>query len=719
MDVARIKSLILKNYKLFVINILVFLGISIILTLSEKTYKTYISEIKIFSEPVQTESKTLLPYLYTYSPEEQGTYSIIADIMSRDLIEGFIKKYNYNFKIISKEPKNMEIYSIVINKPLKEREIYKVKTNLSGDIQIKSNINGTVEILALNSYEAFENFSRILEIRTYTLDDIIQSRRQGNILNLAESKFKIISISLSSSEPFINEIARNFKNYLIEYNLNKKISRFKNSKEFISKQLENYLAELDNLNYKLRTMQTSNNIFLDDKNPLSQELLDIKKKQASLLLEIQSLNDWLKNSKDENEIVTSDPFIQNAIKNLILFKDTLNLLLVKYGNNSNEYIALYNTYKKLKDELSQKINERIKNLQSQLNLLKKSEQKLRSEINSNFEMEKEAISILQRKKAIEDIITLLFQRMEEIKIQESEIIPDFKILEFTEKPYVKVKGRNWTRNILFGILFSLFLSIMLILISEYSSSSIKDLDDLGLKLNIFKAYIVPEIKDESYIPFNILKEKDYKKILEGHVYLESFRIVVLENDLYNNNNFFGVTSSIQGEGKSFISINLSSTIAMMNKKVVIVDCDIRKGDITKLTGKEELGLSDIFSLKNFEDIIYPYLENLYVVPKGLTFIDPIAIFSSKLFDEFLIFLKSKFDVVVLDLPPVLRVAETYLILERLNYLIFVIKLNYSPLGIIKDALLRIPKEKIKVYIANGLDLSSNYGYKQKYYYRLK
>ncbi|MEO0202395.1 MAG: AAA family ATPase [candidate division WOR-3 bacterium] len=711
--------LLFKNYKLFAINLFVFLSIAVFLTILQKTYKTYISEIKIFSEPIQTESKNLLPYLYNYSSDDQNNYVIIADIMSRDLIEAFIRKYNYNFKIISKEPKNMEIYEIVINKPLKENEVYKVQTNTIGEIQIKSSVNGSVELIGLNLYDAFENFLRNLNIRTYTLDEMIGNKKQSNVLGFGEPRFKIISISLYSSEPFINNVARKFKDYIIEYNLNKKIARFKNSKEFISKQIENYLAELDNLNYKIKTTQIENNVFLDEKNPFLNELLDIKKKQTSLLFEIQSLNDWLKNSKDENEIVTSDPFIQNAIKDIILFKDTLNLLLVRYGSNSSEYLALYNAYQKLRDNLNQKISERIKNLQSQLELLRKSEEKLRNEINTKFEIEKEAISVLSRKKAIEDIITLLFQRMEEIKIQESEIIPDFKILEFTEKPYISVKGRNWLRNITFAVLFSLFLSTMLILISEYTSTNIKNLDDIGLRLNIQKAYLVPEIADTSYMPINILRERDYKKILEGHVYLESFRIIALENDLHNINCLFGITSSIQGEGKSFISINLASAIAMMNKRVIILDCDIRKGDVTKMIERELKGLSDIYNLDNFENIIHPYLENLYIVPKGLTFIDPIAIFSSKLFDEFLTYLKNHFDVIILDLPPILRVAETHLIIEKLKYLLFVIKLNYSPLSIVKDAISKIPPDKIKVYIANGFDLSSSYGYKQKYYYKLK
>jgi len=711
--------LIFKNYKIYIINLLVFVIIGIIFTFSEKTYKTYISEIKIFSEPVQTESKNILPYLYSYNSDEQNNQVIIADIISRDLIEGFIKKYNYNFRIVSKEPKNLEIYSINIKIPLEQNRIYKIKTNENGNIEISSNLNGFVEIIGTSYYQAYNDFLRNMGIQTYSIDEMLGMKKQSNIIGFSSSELKVISISLYSSEPFINELADRFKNYLLEYNLEKKMKKFKNSKEFISKQISSYLTELDNLNYKIRTLQLTNNFTLDDnKNPILNELFEINKKKTQLLLEIQSLNEWLNNSRDENEIITSDPFIQKAISNIISFKDTLNILLAKYGSSSIEYVMLYNSYKKLRDELENKIKERIKNLNSQLSLLKKNEIKLRNELSLTFETEKEAISLISRKKAIEDIITLLSQRMEEIKIQEAEIMPDFKIIGFTEKPYINIKGRNWFRNIIFSIIFSIFFSLSLIILREYSSNVIRNLDDLGLKLNINKAYIIPEISEKDYLPLNILKERNYAKILEGHLYLESFRMLVLEENLHNKC-LFGITSSIQGEGKSFICLNLASAIAMMNKKVAIIDCDIRKGDLTKICGKiEYIGLSDIFE-NEYNNLIAEYLDNLYIIPKGLTFIDPVALFSNEKFDNLLKFLYEKFDVIILDLPPVLRVAETSIIINKIDFLIFLIRASYTPIDNIKSSISKIPKNKIKTYILNGFDISSNYGYKQKYYYRIK
>ena len=707
-----------KNYKIFLINLAIFVFLGIIFTILEKTWKIYISEIRIFSEPVQTESKNLLPYLYSYSSDEQNNQILIADIISRDLIEGFIKKYNYNFRIVSKEPKNLVIYDIIVNVPIEPKKIYKIKTNENGDIFIKSSLNGYVELQGLNLYDAYHNFLSNMKISTYSLDEIIGSKKQKNIMGIGESQLKIISVSLYSSEPFINEIAKKFKDFLIEYNINKKMKKFKNSKDFISRQIENYLLELDNLNYKIRQIQMTNNLSLDDsKNPILNELFEIKKKQTSLVFEIQSLNDWLKNPYDENEIITSDPVIQKAITNLLIFKDTLNILLVKFGNSSYEYISVYNAYKKLREDLKRKITERIKNLQSQLNLLRKNELKLKSELSSTFETEKEAISLVSRKKAIEDIITILSQRMEEIKIQEAEIVPDFKILEFTEKPYIEIKGRNWARNLIFSAIFSLFFSAVLIIIKSYTTDVIKDLDNLT-KFGIIKAYIIPEISDENHLPLTILKNRDYKKIIEGHIYLESFRIVILENSL-NNLKLFGITSSIQGEGKSYISLNLASAIAMMNKKVVLLDCDLRKGDITEITGNSKnLGLSDILTT-NSENLVYHYLENLFVVPRGLTFIDPIAVFSNNKFDEFLKFLKDKFDVIILDLPPILRTAETKIVVDKLENIVFVLKMNYTPVDSLKESVLRLQKEKIKVYILNGFDLNSNYGYRQKYYYKVR
>ncbi|MCS7245918.1 MAG: AAA family ATPase [candidate division WOR-3 bacterium] len=710
--------LIFKNYKVFLVSFIVFLVVGIIFSFLERTYSIYTSEIKIFKESFYTESRNLLPYLYNQNVDEQNNFSIIADIISRDLIEGFIKKYNYNFKIISKEPKQLKIYDIRINKPLEVGKIYKVKTNTPGEIEITSDKDGFVNILAIEYYEAYNNFLRTMNIKMLEIGEIIGDKSQNNVLSVASTEPRVILITLSSYEPFINELGRKFKNYLIEYNLKKKIEKFGKGKEFISNQIENYLAELDILNYKIRTYQTNNNFLLDGKtNPMFEELIEIRKKKDQLTFEIQSLKEWLNNSIDENEIVTTDAFIIKSIGEIITLKDTLNLIRIKYGLNSPEYISVYSAYNKQKEHLSEKVRERIKNLETQVKLLEKMLKKIENEINFSLEIEREALSLVSRKKTIEDIITLLFQRMEEIKIQEAEIVPDIRILEFTEKPYISVKGRNWIRNILFSTLFSVFFSIAFIILKEYRTNAIKNADDIALKLDIKKIYLLPKVSDLGYLPFNVLKEQNYRKILEGHLYIESFRMLTLENELQNNT-LFGITSSIQGEGKSFVSINLASTIAMMNKKVILLDCDVRKGDLTKLViDTNNLGLSDLLH-NDFENLIHKLFDNLYIISKGLNLIDPIAIFSSKRFEELLLYLKKEFDVVILDLPPVLRIAETRIIMDKADFVIFVMRADYTEIENVKSSLNSIPKEKLKAYILNSVDFSSSYGYRQKYYYRM-
>ncbi|MCX7948255.1 MAG: AAA family ATPase [candidate division WOR-3 bacterium] len=710
--------LIFKNYKVFLVSFIVFLVVGIIFSFLERTYSIYTSEIKIFKESFYTESRNLLPYLYNQNVDEQNNFSIIADIISRDLIEGFIKKYNYNFKIISKEPKQLKIYDIRINKPLEVGKIYKVKTNTPGEIEITSDKDGFVYILAIEYYEAYNNFLRTMNIKMLEIGEIIGDKSQNNVLSVASTEPRVILITLSSYEPFINELGRKFKNYLIEYNLKKKIEKFGKGKEFISNQIENYLAELDILNYKIRTYQTNNNFLLDGKtNPMFEELIEIRKKKDQLTFEIQSLKEWLNNSIDENEIVTTDAFIIKSIGEIITLKDTLNLIRIKYGLNSPEYISVYSAYNKQKEHLSEKVRERIKNLETQVKLLEKMLKKIENEINFSLEIEREALSLVSRKKTIEDIITLLFQRMEEIKIQEAEIVPDIRILEFTEKPYISVKGRNWIRNILFSTLFSVFFSIAFIILKEYRTNAIKNAYDIALKLDIKKIYLLPKVSDLGYLPFNVLKEQNYRKILEGHLYIESFRMLTLENELQNNT-LFGITSSIQGEGKSFVSINLASTIAMMNKKVILLDCDVRKGDLTKLViDTNNLGLSDLLH-NDFENLIHKLFDNLYIISKGLNLIDPIAIFSSKRFEELLLYLKKEFDVVILDLPPVLRIAETRIIMDKADFVIFVMRADYTEIENVKSSLNSIPKEKLKAYILNSVDFSSSYGYRQKYYYRM-
>lgn len=130
-----------------------------------------------------------------------------------------------------------------------------------------------------------------------------------------------------------------------------------------------------------------------------------------------------------------------------------------------------------------------------------------------------------------------------------------------------------------------------------------------------------------------------------------------------------VTSSVAGEGKSFVSSNLACAFAQNGKKVLLVDCDLRRGRVHELFELENYkGLSNLL-IRDVEDeynifIHKTDIKNLSVILKGAVPPNPSELLGSENSEKLLAVLKSKYDVVILDGAPVIAVTDS-LILSKL------------------------------------------------------
>ncbi|EKY29069.1 CpsD/CapB family tyrosine-protein kinase [Clostridium celatum] len=120
-----------------------------------------------------------------------------------------------------------------------------------------------------------------------------------------------------------------------------------------------------------------------------------------------------------------------------------------------------------------------------------------------------------------------------------------------------------------------------------------------------------------------------------------------------------VTSSQSGEGKTTIAKNLALTMAESSKKVVLVDCDMRRPNIhKKFKISNSTGLSEILTgQSNKIKDNYNINENIDIITSGKTPPNPVEMISSKKMDDFIELLRESYDYVILDAPPIMAVAE--------------------------------------------------------------
>jgi len=131
----------------------------------------------------------------------------------------------------------------------------------------------------------------------------------------------------------------------------------------------------------------------------------------------------------------------------------------------------------------------------------------------------------------------------------------------------------------------------------------------------------------------------------------------------------------------------------------------------------EKGLSNIIEELNYKNLIYELNGNLFLVPAGNEIVDPIGIFLNTKFKNFIDYISNNFEYLIFDLPPILGISETSVIIDYLDSLLFIIRADKTTIPQILNALKLINNEKISAYIINGVEFRSDYsGY---YYYKRK
>lgn len=165
-----------------------------------------------------------------------------------------------------------------------------------------------------------------------------------------------------------------------------------------------------------------------------------------------------------------------------------------------------------------------------------------------------------------------------------------------------------------------------------------------------------------------------------------------------------ITSSELNEGKTMTSINLSLTFAAAEKKVLLIDCDLRMPSIHRQFKISNLkGLSDVLISKdNLEDSIYSYNKNLKILPAGNIPPNPSEMLSSNTMQKLIEEIKADYDIIILDSPPLIAVTDAQILSAKADGTILVVKADSTK----KEAVIE-SKELLKKVNANILGVVLN------------
>lgn len=177
-----------------------------------------------------------------------------------------------------------------------------------------------------------------------------------------------------------------------------------------------------------------------------------------------------------------------------------------------------------------------------------------------------------------------------------------------------------------------------------------------------------------------------------------------------------ITSSISGEGKSFTTANLAVSFAALGMKILVVDCDMRRGTqhkqfgITNANGLSDLLIDPVMNLDKYVKKVD--IDNVSVITAGTVPPNPSELLSSNSFAKFLELVKANYDMVILDVPPVTVVPDASIVATKVDKTIIVSRIKVTPMEELEKTkkMLENVKANIAGVVVNGVKTSA-----KKYY----
>jgi tyrosine-protein kinase Etk/Wzc len=286
-------------------------------------------------------------------------------------------------------------------------------------------------------------------------------------------------------------------------------------------------------------------------------------------------------------------------------------------------------------------------------------------------------------KLYEEFYLTLMQHKSEFEIAQAGSTPDFKILSAATLPGSPIAPKKLVIYSI-GLISGIVINIFLIGILYLANNKITNTEDVERLTEVPMLGAVPRMRKQSNAPLYIL---EYPKSIVS----EGIRTLRTNLDFFNagsTKKVIAISSTVSGEGKSFIALNLGGIMALSRKKVVLLDVDMRKPKKSPFTTEESSlkGMSTILIRKNTwqECIVKTPIENLHIIPSGPQPPNPSELLMNGEFTGLLEELRKHYDLIVLDTPPIGLVTDGLMAIKNSDISIYVFRANYSKKDFLKN-----------------------------------
>jgi tyrosine-protein kinase Etk/Wzc len=507
----------------------------------------------------------------------------------------------------------------------------------------------------------------------------------------------IIGLGYNDSDPdrgedILNELIRAYNNASIE----DKNRTSANTMNFVDRRLRVVTQELNQVESQVANFKQREGIVdLTEQSKIFLESVsgnDKKIAEADMQLSIlDSIEGYLNSAKEDDALVPAtlgltDPVLLDLISKLSDVELQLQRLKKTTGENSPLLESLTRQRAQLKPSVLQNVRNLRSNLVASKLKIEADNQRYSGMLTGVPQKEKAFLEVSRQQEIKNNIYTFLLQKREETAVASAAAVSDSRIVDAAEASPWPISPK---KPIILGI------SVIAAIAGIGGLITVRDLmkKEIAHRSEIEKATDAPILAE--------IVQNDGKEavvIAEGKrsFVAEQFRTLrtalsyvgVTANGTLNGNGVSGhrktllVTSSISGEGKSFVSVNLAVSLSLVKKKVALLEFDLRKPRISSMLNvSREPGISNyLVGQADALSIIQPVPGNeyLYILPAGVIPPNPTELILNGQLEALINHLKAKFDYVIIDTAPVGLVTDARLLAQYADATLYVIRHQVTP-----------------------------------------
>lgn len=626
---------------------------------------------------------------------------------------------------ISAEAKRAAFFNFESNEVTYRREKWHyTKRGTYGELIETSDLAFIIELVDTTRLHHYEGVTCAFEFRPEnSVTNEIKNNLTFSMVDRLATVIKVTirSHSVKKGTDIVNEIMSVYS----EQNLDQKNHLATITINYIEKQLDDISDSLSRTEDNLQNFRVSNQLLdiTDQASGLSTQYLELQNQLAEMVSRkryFDYVSDLLNEDNFSNMMLPAsigipDPLLNQLMTELVTAQAQRSNLIENNQEKNPLVQKLGIQIETLKKTITENVTAFSKSSSISIDEMDKRIRKIETEI-SRLPATQRQLGTIERKYRLNDAIyNYLMEKHAEAKITQASNLPDDFVIEPAKQDGMGPVSPNRNINYLIAIVMGMVIPFGFILVRNSLNTRIESQDDIE---KLTERPVLGKILHSRYKTKNIMFEFPKSNLAE------SFRSLRTNLDFYvrgDQTRVILITSCLENEGKSFISLNLAMSYAQLGRKTILLDFDLRKPKTYFRENEEKCeGLSSYMIDKvEIDEIINKSPnENLDYILAGILPPNPVELLALGKTEKLLLRLKEGYDIIVLDTPPLAQVSDAYLLINHADLKVIVTRQNQTNKNVFSLVMQDLNKKNIEktcIVLNDNRIYSDQYGYGYGYY----